>query len=244
MTVQQAYDLLRKKAEEKLKKDPGNGRSWDQKNLESLVHELRVHQIELEIQNDELRRVQQILEDNRKRYFDLFDNAPVGYVIIDENGILKQFNKVFSNIIDQNALDSFSRAFADLLYKEDAAIFRARFKAILKNPEGKQIEARLKAGDSEYLHVILKPAVHEHRQGTNGKPTKDLMFAVIEVPEHLQSSGSSSSTQCTAGILAVCDQCRQIKTGNGEWQPLTAHVRKNPDTGIDCCVCPECKANP
>src|ERR1700690_845371 len=45
--------------------------------VQSLVHELRVHQIELEMQNDELRRTQQELEASSEKYFDLYDLAPV-----------------------------------------------------------------------------------------------------------------------------------------------------------------------
>ncbi|WP_043745179.1 sensor histidine kinase [Paramagnetospirillum magneticum] len=59
---------------------------------EHLLHELRVHQIELEMQNDELRRAQLALEESRDRYVDLFEFAPVGYLILSRIGVITQIN--------------------------------------------------------------------------------------------------------------------------------------------------------
>ncbi len=57
-----------------------------------LFHELRVHQIELELQNEELRRVQVALEVARERYFDLYDLAPVGYCTVTQASLIVEAN--------------------------------------------------------------------------------------------------------------------------------------------------------
>ena len=64
-----------------------------------MLHELRVHQIELELQNEELRRAQIELESSRARYFDLFDLAPVGYLTLSELGLILEANFVASKLL-------------------------------------------------------------------------------------------------------------------------------------------------
>jgi PAS domain-containing protein len=81
----------------KLSEDALNGKTVDMQELSykdarSLIHELQVHQIELEMQNEELRRAQMELEELRKNYSDLYDFAPVGYFSFDRDGLIRQVN--------------------------------------------------------------------------------------------------------------------------------------------------------
>ena len=74
---------MRKKAEETVKNqvDHTKDKSW---NLDDVIYELRVHQVELEMQNEELRDTQIKLEYSQHKYFDLYNFAPIGYLTLDE----------------------------------------------------------------------------------------------------------------------------------------------------------------
>jgi len=64
-----------------------------------MLHELRVHQIELEMQNEELRRAQAELDTSHARYFDFYDLAPVGYCSVGESGLILQANMTTSSLL-------------------------------------------------------------------------------------------------------------------------------------------------
>ena len=72
-------------------------RSTPPEAVEALRHDLHVHQVELEMQNEELRRTRDELEVSRESYFDLYDLAPVGYVTLDREGVVAQANLTVAN---------------------------------------------------------------------------------------------------------------------------------------------------
>jgi hypothetical protein len=79
---------LRKRAEDALQGKTEELQKPSSRDALSLIHELQVHQIELEMQNEELQRAQKELEKSRDRYSDLYDFAPVSYFSFDKDGLI------------------------------------------------------------------------------------------------------------------------------------------------------------
>lgn len=91
-TTSKKVSELRKRAEDALQGEAEELQDISARDARSLIHELQVHQIELEMQNEELRRAQKELEESRDRYSDLYDFAPVSYFSFDKNGLIIEVN--------------------------------------------------------------------------------------------------------------------------------------------------------
>ena len=90
---------LRKRAEAMLEREAIDIPDMSPEEARKLVHELRTHQIELEMQNEELRRAQDELVESRDRYSDLYDFAPVGYVTVSHKGLILEANLTLADML-------------------------------------------------------------------------------------------------------------------------------------------------
>ena len=140
---------LLKKAEEELKKNPELLNTLTGRDTEALIHDLKVHQIELEMQNEELRRAQKELEKTKNIYAGLYNQAPVGYVTLDSNGIVIKSNQTFAEMAGEEVSAIHGKGFIDFLTDESRRIFLGRYKAFFKNPEGKSMDVFIKNGNTE-----------------------------------------------------------------------------------------------
>jgi PAS domain S-box-containing protein len=82
-----------------LDSEPPNAAWLEQRRL---VHELEVHQVELEIQNRAMGENQELLEESRARYATLYDYAPVGHVALDRQGIIRELNLTCAALLGED----------------------------------------------------------------------------------------------------------------------------------------------
>jgi len=114
---------LRLKAEERLAHQDVPGVPPVDINPEKLVHELRVHQIELEMEIHELHRVQTELEASRLLYRNLYDLAPIGYCTLDDQGIILQANRSAATLLGMAPKELVKQPIRRFVAKEDQDTF-------------------------------------------------------------------------------------------------------------------------
>ena len=112
-----------------------------------LLQDLHVHQIELELQNEELRQSQAKLEFTHQQYLDLYNEAPVGYASLDDSGLIIRSNQMLASMLGMEKYSLTGKALAEFMLPIDQNIFRSRFNAFVKQPQGKHIDVRFKVGD-------------------------------------------------------------------------------------------------
>jgi two-component system, sensor histidine kinase len=101
MPFNQISKDFREKAEELINQlDKKAGDDLNVLDLKALLHEIKVHQIELELQNEELQRVQFLLDQEKEQFRELFDYAPSGYILLNKNGVITQANLAFCKLFE------------------------------------------------------------------------------------------------------------------------------------------------
>ncbi|MFZ4441153.1 MAG: PAS domain S-box protein, partial [Syntrophales bacterium] len=135
--------------------------------MTAMIHELRVHQIELEMQNSALRRAQLELEASRARYFDLYDLAPVGYVTVSEKGIISEANLTAATLLGVARGALVKQRLTQFIHKEDQDIYFLQSKQLFETGEPQARELRIVKKDSPafWLHLEMEPAVDRDTDG-------------------------------------------------------------------------------
>lgn len=154
---------LRGKAEAQLAEAPT--RKTPVRSAEDLLHELRVHQIELELQNEELRRAQLVIEESRDRYVDLFEFAPVGYLTLTPEGMIAGANLTASALLGVERKKLLKRRFAGFVANDSDQWYR-HFAHTRQRDSVQRCELLLKRKGSVDFHAQLD-CVHMQDKDTS-----------------------------------------------------------------------------
>jgi PAS domain S-box-containing protein len=122
--------------------------------LQHVIEELRIHRIELEMQNQELRDTQEKLEKSTQKYSDLYDFAPVGYTTLNPDGKIMESNLTASTIIDVPRKSLLGTIIYEYIANEDRDSLYLHLRKIFKNHSKYTCEIRLAAPNPEvYLRL-------------------------------------------------------------------------------------------
>lgn len=152
---------LRERAEARVRSS-GSAAAPSPNDPAAVLHELQVHQIELEMQNEELRRVQLVLDAARLRYFDLYDLAPVGYCTVNEAGQVTEANLTAATLLAADRSGLLRKPLTAFIHPVDQDAYYLFRKSLLRSREQKSCELRLRrAGDAPFWAELSACAAQE-----------------------------------------------------------------------------------
>ncbi len=131
-----------------------------------MLHELRVHQIQLEMQNEELRLAQAELSATRAHYFDLYDLTPVGYVTTSEKGLFLEANLTVASLLGVERNKLVIQPVSQFIFKEDQHIYYLHRKELFETKAPQACELRMVKNDGTIFWARLESTLARQSDDT------------------------------------------------------------------------------
>jgi PAS domain S-box-containing protein len=174
---------LRKQAEKQLQEQSAVQIDMSPEQAPRFLHELQVHQIELEMQNDELRLAQTELEALHAKYFDLYNFAPIGYFTLHKEGLIKEVNLAAAQLLGLERRFVVEQPITRFIYRDDQDIYYLHIKKLFDTGLSQECELRLvKKDGSPFWGYLRTTATQEDESGSVVCQT-----ALIDITEHKQA---------------------------------------------------------
>jgi PAS domain-containing protein len=151
--------MLRMKAEEQLKKNREKTNvPVMETDVKRLMHELQVHQIELEMQNEELLRAYETAETALKKYTMLYDFAPMGYFTLNSEGSICELNFTGAEILGDRRFSLINSNFKLFVAEESRPVFNSFFSKVFTSNAKESCEVKL-AYDNNPLCLVYMEGI-------------------------------------------------------------------------------------
>ncbi|MDD2462644.1 MAG: PAS domain S-box protein [Desulfobulbus sp.] len=207
------------------------------RDIQALLHELSVHQIELEMQNEELRRVHDELDASRARYFDLFELAPVGYLTVSVDGVIQEGNLTAATLLGLPRSSFIGLPFSRFVHPIDVDCFHRKRAKAIGVAESLLCEIRIIRPDQT---VLWSQLVIKSQQQDDGSRVSRLILSDIsnrkglEVALYESEERYRSLFELASDALIVIDsECGWIIDANTRALELYRYSKKDLD-GLRC----------
>lgn len=216
---------LRKRAEEKLlaaESKPQEALSPEQ--ARAVLHDLHVHQIELEMQNEELRRVQTELEASRERYFDLYDMAPVGYFTLSERGLILEANLTAAKLLGVERWALVKLPLSRFILPEDQDIYYKHRRQLIKTGLPQVCELRLRKTDCATFWANVEATV---TPGDDGSPVYRTVISDITKRKQVDAALQKAHDELEQRVKERTAELQIANTALGESEKRFRQMAEN-----------------
>ena len=167
--ITEKFSELRRRAQVYISAPQGDAPLLSQEAVKQLVHELDTYQVELELQNEDLRKAQQDLEKSHRRISDLYDFAPVGHLTINDTGFIVEANLTIADMLGFTRGALLKQPLSKFIKGADQDIHYSCRKKLLESKSPQSCELRMKKSDGSEFYAQLKNATLEDIDGTSGQ---------------------------------------------------------------------------
>ncbi|KPA18360.1 multi-sensor hybrid histidine kinase [Candidatus Magnetomorum sp. HK-1] len=150
---------------------------------DKLLTELRIHQIELEMQNEELRRTQLELEATRDKYADLYDFAPVGYFTIDKLGKILEVNLTAASLLGVYRTELIGKIFSRFIVKDFQDNYYLFLKKIFKSNSSMTLELKLIKNDGTDFFAQIESSIVQNTDGN----INNFRMAILDITKRKET---------------------------------------------------------
>lgn len=237
---------LRDKAEKRLAQSSESTTRIKANTPEKLVHELQVHQIELEMQNEELRDARLASDDSRDKYMDLYDLAPIGYFTLTRDATIKEVNLTGSSLLGIERGKLVNLRFTNFIAPAFLKQWDRYLTDMFVTGEKQHCDVGLQLTDLPLLHVRIESV---RIADNDGVPV--VMTAVSDITDTKRAEEERDKLinelkEALANIkilktfLPICAYCKKIRDDKGYWEGVETYISKHTDTVFSHGACPEC----
>lgn len=177
--LQDEFHFLRQKAESYLLAHKKQEAKRSNADLLEIIHELEVHQVELEMQNDELRRTRVFLENSQNDYFNLFEFAPVSFFMVNAKGIITKANIRTTALLNVERHFLINSGFLEFVVPADRGRFYQLQKKVCASGSLKNCEMTMQVKKGKSIPVLLEMLALHHEE----KDEPHYLIAAIDISQ-------------------------------------------------------------
>lgn len=205
----QMFIALHQRAEKKLKSSHPEAMShMMEKDAQYIIHELQVHQIELELQNEELKSANAKAKYLLDKYTDLYNFAPSGYFTLNKNGKILEANLSGAALLRADGNDLTNNRFQAFVEPGYIGLFNAFINCIIKTGKKQMCEIQLFSNDAVPLFVRIEGTVVHAKEGG----AKQILLSVMDITEHMQIKEYKESAEKSLQLLNETLENDKFKT--------------------------------